>query len=132
MNTWAYVFITARQPKKVLRQIRQIPGVIHADALFGSPDLIAIVEGADIASMDAIIDSIARGSRRRWHRLEGSPMDRRCRAPASRLQRPVVGGSFPVSAGGSRSEPHRRPPAMLALPNRQPNPGMQRTRYARR
>ena len=59
MNTWAYLFITARQPKKVLRQIRQIPGVIHADALFGSPDLIAIVEGTDIASMDAIIDSIA-------------------------------------------------------------------------
>jgi DNA-binding Lrp family transcriptional regulator len=59
MNTWAYIFITARQPKKVLRQIRHIPGVIHADALFGSPDLIAIVEGTDIASMDAIIDSIA-------------------------------------------------------------------------
>ncbi|MBK9374105.1 MAG: Lrp/AsnC ligand binding domain-containing protein [Holophagales bacterium] len=59
MNTWAYVFITSRQPKKSLRQIRQIPGVIHADALFGSPDLIAIVEGTDIASMDAVIDSIA-------------------------------------------------------------------------
>jgi DNA-binding Lrp family transcriptional regulator len=59
MNPWAYVFITSRQPKKALRQIRLIPGVLHADALFGSPDLIAIVEGADIASMDAVIDSIA-------------------------------------------------------------------------
>ena len=59
MNTWAYIFITSRQPKKVLRQIRRIPGVVHADALFGSPDLIAIVQGDDVASMDAVIDSIA-------------------------------------------------------------------------
>ena len=59
MNTWAYIFITSRQPKKALRQIRQISGVIHADALFGSPDLIAIVQGSDIASMDAVIDAIA-------------------------------------------------------------------------
>jgi len=59
MNTWAYIFITSRQPKKALRQIRQIPGVFHADALFGSPDLIAIVQGTDISSMDAVIDAIA-------------------------------------------------------------------------
>lgn len=31
----------------------------HADAIFGSPDVIAIVIGADIASMDAVIDQIA-------------------------------------------------------------------------
>ena len=35
------------------------PGVVHADALFGSPDLIAIVAGDDIARMDAVIDRIA-------------------------------------------------------------------------
>jgi hypothetical protein len=33
--------------------------VIHADALFGSPDVVAIVEGQDIAAMDAVIDRIA-------------------------------------------------------------------------
>ena len=59
MKTWAYVFISTRQPKIVLRSVRQIDGVIHADALFGSPDLIAIVVGEDIARMDAVIDSIA-------------------------------------------------------------------------
>ncbi len=59
MNIWAYVFIKTRQPKKVLRAVRRIPGVIHADALFGSPDVIAIVEGEDVARMDAVIDSIA-------------------------------------------------------------------------
>jgi hypothetical protein len=32
--------------------------VARCDALFGSPDAIAIVEGADIASMDAVIDRI--------------------------------------------------------------------------
>jgi DNA-binding Lrp family transcriptional regulator len=59
MLTWAYVFITSRQPKKVLRLVRRVPGVVHADALFGSPDLIAIVAGRDMATMDAVIDRIA-------------------------------------------------------------------------
>lgn len=59
MRVWCYVFITTRQPKRVLRAVRQIPGVIHADAIFGSPDVIAIVSGTDIAAMDAVIDQIA-------------------------------------------------------------------------
>jgi DNA-binding Lrp family transcriptional regulator len=59
MNAWAYVFISSSQPRKVLRAVRRIPGVVHADALFGSPDCIAIVAGKDIAGMDAVIDRIA-------------------------------------------------------------------------
>ncbi len=59
MLTWAYVFITSSQPKQALRAIRKLPGVVHADALFGSPDVIAIVAGRDIADMDAVIDCIA-------------------------------------------------------------------------
>jgi phosphohistidine swiveling domain-containing protein len=58
MKVWAYVFITTREPRKVVQTIRQIPGVVKADALFGSPDAIAIVEGEDIASMDAVVDRI--------------------------------------------------------------------------
>jgi len=58
MKVWAYVFITTRQPRKVVQTIRQLPGVTKADALFGSPDVIAIVEGEAIASMDAVIDRI--------------------------------------------------------------------------
>lgn len=58
MRVWAYVFITTSQPRKVVQQIRQIPGVVKADGLFGTPDAIAIVEGEDIASMDAVIDRI--------------------------------------------------------------------------
>ncbi|CAG0926433.1 hypothetical protein TFLX_00084 [Thermoflexales bacterium] len=56
MKVWAYVFITTNQPRKVVHAIRQIPGVVKADALFGTPDAIAIVEGEDIAQMDAVID----------------------------------------------------------------------------
>ena len=56
MKVWAYVFITTNQPRKVVQAIRQIPGVVKADALFGTPDAIAIVEGEDIARMDAVID----------------------------------------------------------------------------
>jgi DNA-binding Lrp family transcriptional regulator len=58
MKVWAYVFISTKQPRKVVQKIRQIPGVAKADALFGTPDAIAIVEGEDIASMDAVIDRI--------------------------------------------------------------------------
>ena len=56
MKVWAYVFISTNQPRKVVQAIRQIPGVVKADALFGTPDAIAIVEGDDIAAMDAVID----------------------------------------------------------------------------
>ena len=59
MDTWAYVFITTRRPKRTVARIRKIAGVIHADALFGSPDIVAIVKGKDISTMDAVIDRIA-------------------------------------------------------------------------
>jgi hypothetical protein len=59
MRVWAYVFISTRQPKKVLRAVRRIEGVLHADALFGSPDVIAVVAGPDVATMDAVVDRIA-------------------------------------------------------------------------
>jgi DNA-binding Lrp family transcriptional regulator len=58
MKVWAYVFISTKQPRKVVQTIRRMPGVLKADALFGSPDAIAIVEGEDVASMDAVIDLI--------------------------------------------------------------------------
>ena len=58
MKVWAYVFITTNQPRKVVQAIRQIPGVVKADALFGTPDAIALVEGEDIATMDIVIDRI--------------------------------------------------------------------------
>ena len=58
LKVWAYVFISTRQPRKVVQAIRKIPGVVKADALLGTPDAIAIVEGDDIASMDAVIDRI--------------------------------------------------------------------------
>jgi len=59
MTVWAYVFITSRHPKRLLPRVRSVPGVVHADALFGSPDIIAIVAGDDIKLMDEVIDGIA-------------------------------------------------------------------------
>ncbi len=58
-KVWAYVFITTREPRKVVQAIRKIRGVVKADALFGTPDVIAMVEGTDIATIDAVIDKIA-------------------------------------------------------------------------
>jgi len=59
MKVWAYVFITTKQPRRVVQEVRKIPGVVKADGLLGSPDAIAIVEGDDISSMDSVIDRIA-------------------------------------------------------------------------
>jgi hypothetical protein len=42
----------------VVQAIRKIDGVAQADALFATPDAIAIIEGEDIATMDAVIDRI--------------------------------------------------------------------------
>jgi hypothetical protein len=58
MKVQAYVFITTKQPRKTVQAIRRMAGVVKADALFGTPDAIAIVEGDDIAAMDAVIDRI--------------------------------------------------------------------------
>jgi DNA-binding Lrp family transcriptional regulator len=60
MSVWAYVFITTTNPgpRKAAQAIRKIPGVFKADALFGSPDVVAIVEGSDLRAMDGVIDAI--------------------------------------------------------------------------
>ena len=58
MKVSAYVFITTSQPRKVVQALRQIEGVVKADALFGTPDAIALVEGNDVGMMDAVIDKI--------------------------------------------------------------------------
>jgi hypothetical protein len=58
MKVSAYVFITTSQPRKVVQALRQIEGVVKADALFGTPDAVAIVEGNDVGMMDAVIDKI--------------------------------------------------------------------------
>jgi DNA-binding Lrp family transcriptional regulator len=61
MKAQAYVFIDTENPgpKRIVGEVRKISGVVRADALFGTPDVIAIVEGDDIAKMDAVIDQIA-------------------------------------------------------------------------
>ncbi len=60
-KVWAYVFIDTVNPgpKQVVREVRALPGVVRADALLGTPDVIAIVEGSDLGEMDAVIDRIA-------------------------------------------------------------------------
>jgi len=60
MKMQVYVFIDTANPgpKRIVGEVRKIPGVVRADALFGVPDVIALVEGDDIANMDAVIDRI--------------------------------------------------------------------------
>lgn len=58
MTIWAYVFVTTAKPRAAVQAMRKIAGVARADALFGTPEAIAIVEGDDLGSMDAAIDRI--------------------------------------------------------------------------
>jgi DNA-binding Lrp family transcriptional regulator len=60
MAVRAYVFVTTTNPgpRAACRAIRKIPGVVQADALFGGPPVVAVVEGRDLAEMDAPIDAI--------------------------------------------------------------------------
>jgi hypothetical protein len=57
----AYVFVSTTNPgpRAACLAIRGLPGVVRADALFGGPPVVAIVEGEDLAAMDAVIDAIA-------------------------------------------------------------------------
>jgi DNA-binding Lrp family transcriptional regulator len=59
-RVWAYVFVDTENPgtKRVCQEIRKLPGVVRADALLGTPDVVAIVAGVDVAEMDAAIDRI--------------------------------------------------------------------------
>ena len=56
----AYVFIDTENPgpKKAVREIRKLDGVVRADALLGTPDIVAIVRGDDLAQMDSVINKI--------------------------------------------------------------------------
>jgi DNA-binding Lrp family transcriptional regulator len=59
MKATAYVFIATKQPKRVVQELRELPGILKADGLFGTPDVMAIIEAGDIGAVDAVIDRIA-------------------------------------------------------------------------
>jgi DNA-binding Lrp family transcriptional regulator len=59
MEVWRSRATENPGPRRVVRAIRQLDGVVRADALLGTPDVIAIVEGSDLAEMDSVIDRIA-------------------------------------------------------------------------
>jgi hypothetical protein len=61
MKFQAYVFVDTKNPgpKHIVGNVRKIPGVVRAGALFRVPDIITLVEGEDIAKMDFVIGQIA-------------------------------------------------------------------------
>jgi hypothetical protein len=73
-------------------------GVIGADALFGTPDIVAL-EGDDIAGMDAVIDRIAELAGCPRHREQGRPLDR--------LAAPRNAGAAAAQARNDGSQPSR-------------------------
>lgn len=53
----AYVLIHARpgEATTLAREVRQAPGIIRADTVFGSFDVIAEVEARDLASIGRLV-----------------------------------------------------------------------------
>jgi hypothetical protein len=58
MSISAYTFITTNHPRRTVRAIRKIRGVVRADVLSGMPDAIVVMEGDDMAAVDGIIERI--------------------------------------------------------------------------
>jgi DNA-binding Lrp family transcriptional regulator len=56
----AYVFLDTVNPgpMRIVTEVRKIPGVVRADALFGVPDIMVLVEGDDLAELDEVINRI--------------------------------------------------------------------------
>jgi DNA-binding Lrp family transcriptional regulator len=53
----AYVLINARtsEEREVTRALRRMPGVLRADDVFGSYDVIAEIEGPDLAAIGKLV-----------------------------------------------------------------------------
>jgi hypothetical protein len=60
MAVQAYVFVSSTNPgpREACLAIRRLDGVVRADALFGGPPVVAVVEGADLTALDGVIDRI--------------------------------------------------------------------------
>lgn len=60
MKVQAYVFLDTENPgpMRIVKEVRKISGVVRADALFGVPDIIVLVEGDDLAALDEVINRI--------------------------------------------------------------------------
>jgi hypothetical protein len=56
----AYVFVSTTNPgpRAAVRAIRSMDGIVRADALFGGPPVVVIVQSDDLLTLDAIIDRI--------------------------------------------------------------------------
>lgn len=55
----AYVFIECDDdPTEVVRSLRDLGGVKRADGLFGAIEVLAIIEGPDLAALDQVIMDI--------------------------------------------------------------------------
>jgi len=60
MKVQAYVFLDTVKPgpMRIVKEVRKIPGVVRADALFGVPDILTLVEGDDLGVLDDVINRI--------------------------------------------------------------------------
>lgn len=57
-EAFVFVYTANPGPRAACKRIRKIKGVVRADALFGGPPVIAIIEGKDLAALDQVVDKI--------------------------------------------------------------------------
>lgn len=58
MEAFVFVATTNPGPRAAVQAIRSLDGIVRADALFGGPPVVVIVQGDDLLALDAVIDRI--------------------------------------------------------------------------
>lgn len=57
-EAYVFVYMTNPGPRAACKRLRKLSGVVRADALFGGPPVVAIVQGKDLSEIDLVIDKI--------------------------------------------------------------------------
>lgn len=54
----AYVFVTCVQPKRIVRALSRLPGVVKADALLGSSEAVLVVERHNFEALQTLLTEV--------------------------------------------------------------------------
>ncbi len=54
----AYVFVSCTQPKRIVRALSRLPGVVKADALLGASEAVLVVEQHNFEALQTLLTEV--------------------------------------------------------------------------
>jgi len=54
----AYVFVSCAQPKRIVRALSRLPGVVKADALLGASEAVLVVEQHNFEALQTLLTEV--------------------------------------------------------------------------